>query len=368
MMFDRRLLQNFDWVLLLLLVIISGLSLVNLYSATYPIRDMGGSQIFMKQFYWFVVGFIVLLIMTTFDYHLLERLAYGIYAVTLGLLVLVLVIGETRSGSQRWIHFFGINFQPTELAKICIVITLAKYFFEDAGYEEFRLRDLWKPFLLVAIPAGLIMKEPDLGSALILVIVSFSLMLFVRIKPRSLIVLLMTFLISMPFAWFNLKEYQQKRILSFIRPGADPLGASYHINQSKIAVGSGLLWGKGHLKGTQTRLHFLPEQHTDFVFSVWAEERGFVGSVILLLLYLFLVLWGINIAKNSKDKFGALLALGIVIIIFWQLIINISMTIGLAPVVGIPLVLFSYGGSSIVSTMIGMGLLMNISMRRFMFQ
>jgi rod shape determining protein RodA len=254
------------------------------------------------------------------------------------------------------------------LAKIGIVITLAKYFFEDAGYEEFRLRDLWKPFLLVAVPAGLIMKEPDLGSALILVIVSFSIMLFVRIRRRSLIVLVMAILISLPFAWFNLKEYQQKRIWSFIRPGTDLLGASYHINQSKIAVGSGLLWGKGHLKGTQTRLHFLPEQHTDFVFSVWAEERGFIGSVVLLLLYLFLILWGVNIARNSKDKFGALLALGIVIIIFWQLIINVGMTIGLMPVVGIPLVLFSYGGSSVVSTMIGMGLLMNISMRRFMFQ
>lgn len=368
MMFDRRLLQHFDWILLLLLVIIATISLVNLYSATYPIKDVGGSQIFMKQFYWFLVGFTVLLMMTIFDYHLLERLAYIIYFISLLMLILVLIIGETRSGSQRWLHFFGINFQPTELAKICIVIALAKYFYEEAGYEEFKLRDLWKPFLLVTIPAVLIVREPDLGSALILLIVSFSIMLFVRIKTRSLIILVLAFLISMPFFWFNLKEYQQKRILSFIQPGTDPLGASYHINQSKIAIGSGLLWGKGYLKGTQTRLHFLPEQHTDFVFSVWAEEWGFAGSISLLLLYLFLILWGINIAKNSKDKFGALLALGIVIIVFWQLIINVSMTIGLLPVVGIPLILFSYGGSSIISTMMGMGLLMNISMRRFMFQ
>jgi rod shape determining protein RodA len=148
----------------------------------------------------------------------------------------------------------------------------------------------------------------------------------------------------------------------------DPLGAGYHIIQSKIAVGSGLLWGKGFLKGTQTRLHFLPEQHTDFAFSVLAEEWGFAGSLFLLILYLFLILWGINIAKNSKDKFGAIMALGIVAIIFWQLVINVSMAIGMLPVVGIPLVMFSYGGSSIISTMLGMGLLMNISMRRFMFQ
>jgi rod shape determining protein RodA len=369
MMFDRRLLQHFDWILLLMLVIIATISLVNLYSATYPIKDVGGSQIFMKQFYWFLVGLAIMLMMTIFDYHLLERLAYIIYFISLLMLIIVLIIGETRSGSQRWLHFFGINFQPSELAKICIVITLAKYFYEEAGYEEFKLRDLWKPFLLVVIPAVLIVKEPDLGSALILLIVSFSIMLFVRIKTRSLIILVLVFLISMPFAWsYLLKEYQQKRILSFVQPGTDPLGASYHINQSKIAIGSGLLWGKGYKKGTQTRLHFLPEQHTDFVFSVWAEEWGFAGSVSLLLLYLFLILWGINIARNSKDKFGALLALGIIIIVFWQLIINVSMTIGLLPVVGIPLILFSYGGSSIVSTMMGMGLLMNISMRRFMFQ
>ena len=367
-MFDRRLLQHFDWILLLLLVIIATISLLNLYSATYPIKDIGGSQIFMKQFYWFLFGFVVLLMMTVFDYRLLERFAYGIYFISLVMLILVLIIGETRSGSQRWLHFLGINFQPTELAKIGIVITLAKYFYEEAGYEEFKLRDLWKPFLLVAIPAVLIVEEPDLGSALILLIVSFSIMLFVRIKTRSLIILVLAFLIAMPFAWFNLKEYQQKRILSFIQPGTDPLGASYHINQSKIAIGSGLLVGKGFKGGTQTRLHFLPEQHTDFVFSVWAEEWGFAGSASLLLLYLFLILWGINIAKNSKDKFGALLALGIILIVFWQVVINVSMTIGLLPVVGIPLVLFSYGGSSIISTMMGMGLLMNISMRRFMFQ
>jgi rod shape determining protein RodA len=171
-----------------------------------------------------------------------------------------------------------------------------------------------------------------------------------------------------PFVWFNLEEYQQKRILLFMNPDSDPLGSGYQINQSKIAVGSGLLWGRGFKQGTQTRLDFLPEQHSDFAFSVMAEEWGFAGSVFLLMLYLFLILWGINIAKNSKDMFGTILAAGIVAIVFWQLVINVSMTIGLMPVVGIPLVFFSSGGSSIISTMAGMGLLMNISMRRFMFQ
>jgi rod shape determining protein RodA len=173
---------------------------------------------------------------------------------------------------------------------------------------------------------------------------------------------------SVPFIWFSLKEYQKKRILTFLQPDKDPLGAGYNIIQSKIAVGSGMLTGKNFLKGTQTRLDFLPEQHSDFVFSVFAEEWGFIGSLTLLLLYLMLILWCVNIAKNSKDMFGSILALGIISIVFWQLVINVSMAIGLLPVVGIPLPLFSSGGSSTISTMLGMGLLMNISMRRFMFQ
>ncbi len=368
MMFDRRLLQNFDWILLLLLILIGTISILNLYSATYPIRNEGGSQIFNKQIYWFLMGFAVLLMMTTFDYHVLERIAYPLYFISLILLIVVLVIGKVYSGSQRWLSIGGINIQPSEFTKIALVIILAKYFTGHGGYTEYRLRDLWRPLILIIMPCLLIIKEPDLGSALILIIISFSIILFMKVKWRSLLILVSASLISVPFIWYTLKEYQQKRIITFLKPDLDPLGAGYHIIQSKIAVGSGLLWGKGFLKGTQTRLHFLPEQHTDFAFSVLAEEWGFVGSAFLLMLYLFLILWGINIAKNSKDQFGAIMAIGLVAIVFWQLVINVSMTIGLLPVVGIPLVLFSYGGSSIITTMLGMGLLMNISMRRFMFQ
>ncbi|MGD2124608.1 MAG: rod shape-determining protein RodA [Desulfobacteraceae bacterium] len=367
-MFDRRLVQNFDWILLLLLLLIGTISVLNLYSATYPIRHEGGSQIFMKQIYWFLIGFGVLLIMTTFDYHVLERLAYPAYFFSVALLVLVFVIGEARSGSQRWLSLGSLSFQPSELVKIMLVITLAKFFNEHGQVHEYRLRDLWRPLLFIAVPCFLIVKEPDLGTALTIAVVCFSILLFVKIKWQSLLILILTAISAAPFIWANLKEYQQKRILAFLSPEMDPLGAGYHITQSKIAIGSGLFWGKGFLKGTQTRLHFLPEQHTDFAFSVLAEEWGFVGSVFLLLLYLVLMLWGINIAKTSKDKFGAIIALGIVAIIFWQLVINVSMATGLLPVVGIPLVMLSYGGSSIVSTMAGMGLLMNISMRRFMFQ
>ncbi|MBC8418712.1 MAG: rod shape-determining protein RodA [Desulfobacterales bacterium] len=367
-MLDRRLIQNFDWVLLLLLLFQAGISLLNLYSATYPIRDLGGSEIFLKQIYWFLIGFTVFLLMTAFNYYVLERLAYPVYFFTIVLLVLVLIVGKVMSGSQRWLSLGAISFQPSELAKIAIVLVLAKFFSERGDYREYRLRDLWQPFVLTAIPCFLILKEPDLGSALFLGLVSFSVILIVKVYWKSLVILAGSSLLAAPLIWFGLREYQQKRVLSFLSPDMDPLGAGYHINQSKIAIGSGQFWGKGFLKGTQTRLHFLPEQHTDFAFSVLAEEWGLAGSIALLLIYLFLILWGLNIAKSSKDRFGSILAAGIVAIIFWQVAINVGMVTGLLPVVGIPLILLSYGGSSLITTMAAMGILMSISMRRFMFQ
>ncbi len=366
-MFDRRLIQNFDWVLVLLLILIAGVSLTNLYSATYPIWDAGGRQIFLKQIYWFLIGFAFFFTMVLFDYHYIERMAYPIYILSLGLLVVVLIIGSIFSGSQRWISMGGITFQPSEFAKVALVIILSK-FFAGQEYTEYRLRDLWRPFLLVAIPFALIVKQPDLGTALMLIFIAASIILFMKLNWRSMLILFFITTPVIPLVWFTLKEYQQKRILTFLNPENDPLGSGYHIMQSMIAVGSGFLWGKGYLKGTQTRLHFLPEQHSDFAFSVLAEEWGFAGSLTLILLYLILILWGLSIAKNSKDMFGSVLSVGFLSIVFWQLVINIGMTIGLLPVVGIPLVFFSSGGSSIISTMIGMGLLMSISMRRFMFQ
>jgi rod shape determining protein RodA len=367
-MFDRRLLQNFDWVLLALLLLIGVVSVLNLYSATLPIKDAGGAQIFMKQIYWYLIGFALFMVVTVFDYHVLERLAWPAYFFIIFLLLVVLIIGKISSGSQRWLNMGFINLQPSELAKISLVVVLAQFFSTHGDYTEYRLRDLWQPFVLILIPCGLIKIEPDLGSALILAIIGFSIILIMKVRWTSLLLLSGTVLASFPLVWHTLKEFQKKRVITFLNPENDPLGAGYHIIQSKIAVGSGLLTGKGFLKGTQTRLKFLPENHTDFAFSVWAEEWGFIGSVFLLTLYLMLILWGINIAKNSKDRFGSILAIGITAVVFWQLIINVGMTIGLMPVVGIPLVLFSYGGSSVLSTMLGMGLLMNISIRRFMFQ
>lgn len=352
----------------MLLVLLAGASILNLYSATAPLRGTGHSQLFFKQIYWYLIGFAVFFLATTFNYHLLERIAYPAYFFVLGLLVVVLIIGKISSGSQRWLSVGFFTFQPSEAAKLVLVLALGRFFSEQELHRGYRLRELWQPFLLTILPSLLIVRQPDLGTAMLLVLVAASVMLLVKIRLKSLLLLVGSILALAPFVWFALKEYQQKRIVTFLNPEMDPLGSGYHINQSKIAIGSGMFWGKGFLKGTQTRLNFLPEQHTDFAFSVWAEEWGFIGAAFLLLVYLILLAWGLNIARNSKDRFGSILAMGFVSIIFWQVFINVGMVTGILPVVGIPLVLFSYGGSSLVTTMAAMGLLMNISMRRFMFQ
>ncbi len=364
-MFDRRLIGNFDWILLCLLICIGLLSIINLYSATYSIN---GGQIYFKQICWYGLGFFVFFLMITFDYHLLARFAYPVYFISVILLILVLHAGRVTHGSQRWFELGYFSVQPSELAKISIILVMAKFFSKSERILNYRLRDLFKPLILVAIPFVLIVFQPDLGTALVLLIVSFSIIVFVNVSWRSILIFVCFSLLSAPFLWLVLEDYQKRRIMTFLRPELDPLGAGYHVTQSKIAIGSGLFWGKGFLKGTQTRLNFLPQQHTDFLFSVLAEEWGFLGSAVLLLLYLFLILWSINIAKNAKDRFGALIVIGVAACIFWHLVINVSMTTGLLPVVGTPLALFSYGGSSVISNLAAMGLVMNVSMRRFIFQ
>jgi rod shape determining protein RodA len=213
----------------------------------------------------------------------------------------------------------------------------------------------------------MVAKQPDLGTAISLLLIGFSIVLFVKIKWRSLLIMIIGGVSILPFMWNFLMPYQKNRILTFFRPGLDPLGSGYHIIQSKIAIGSGGIWGKGFLKGTQCKLQFIPAQHTDFVFSVLAEEWGLIGGLILLGLYLFLIVWGVNISIRSKERFGAIVAFGVVAMIFWHVIINVGMAVGMMPVVGMPLPFMSYGGSAILSMMAGVGLLLNISMRRYVF-
>jgi rod shape determining protein RodA len=364
-MIDRRLILNFDWTLLITVLFISVMGVLNLYSSTYP-HAGSGTPLFAKQIYWMVAGCGLAVFTLLFDYRTFIRYAYPFYIFCLFLLLLVMIFGRTTSGSQRWLQLGFFSFQPSELAKIALILALTRYFTENENTLGYGFRDLLVPFLILAIPLALIFKQPDLGTTGLLVLISFSMLAFMGFRLQTWLTLGGACAAAIPIFWHFLKDYQRTRLLTFINPDLDPLKTGYHITQSKIAVGSGTIWGKGWLKGTQSQLHFLPEQHTDFVFSVWAEEWGFVGAFLLLFLFLLLISRGLKIANTSKDRSGAVLAIGISSMLFWQIFINVGMVVGIVPVVGVPLPLFSYGGTSVITTFLGIALLMNISMRRFM--
>ncbi|MBI2360584.1 MAG: rod shape-determining protein RodA [Deltaproteobacteria bacterium] len=366
MQIDRRLISHFDWGLFGLTVAFVFVGILTVYSATYsPIQEQ--ANLASKQFYWFLIGLFAMLAATMVDYHNFERLAYPCYALSLGLLVLVLFIGSFGGGSQRWINLGFFALQPSEPTKLAIVLVLAKYLQYDEPATGFRLRDLWWPALIAAPLMILTLIQPDLGTAVILSLVFVSVVLMGGLRLRSFSYLVAAGLTLLPIAWQFLKAYQQRRILTFLNPDLDPLGAGYHVIQSKIAIGSGKLLGKGYLHGTQNQLEFLPAQHTDFVFSVFAEEWGFLGCAILVALYFVLIMLALKVVARARERFGALLVFGMLSIVFWQVTINVAMVAGLLPVVGIPLPFFSYGGSSLVSMMTAMGIIINVSMRRFTF-
>lgn len=367
MLIDRRLASHFDWTLLAVAVGLVLASVLTIYSATYSVTEHRASGLAWKQFYWFLMGVGVMIGAATIDYHHVDRIAYPFYAVTLALLTVVYFIGHSGGGSQRWIHLGFFTLQPSEVAKLAIVLALTKFLQYDEPPGGYRLQDLWAPFLLVAPLAVLTLIQPDLGTAIILVVVFFSIVLMGGLRVRSFLYLGAAGVAFMPVAYHFLKPYQRNRIWTFLNPDLDPLGAGYHVIQSKIAIGSGRFFGKGYLNGTQNRLDFLPAQHTDFIFAVFAEEWGFVGCLILLALYFALMIVGLRVVSRAKDRIGALLAFGVVSIFFWQVVINVAMVTGLMPVVGIPLPLLSYGGSSMVTMMVAVGLLINVSMRRYTF-
>ncbi|MEW6673445.1 MAG: rod shape-determining protein RodA [Thermodesulfobacteriota bacterium] len=368
-MFDRRLVQNFDWGLLGLTLLLGIIGLIILYSAVTAGTPEAQRVLCLKQLIWFCVGLVVMLVCFLFDYKILERWALPIYIVCILLLLAVLIFGRYVGGSKRWLVLGPVSMQPSELIKITVIIVVARYYAKVVNTIGLGIRELIYPMAITFVPFVLIVGQPDLGTAMLIVVIVGTMTIFVKIDRRSLIGILVTSTIALPLVWFFfLKAYQKRRILTFLNPDRDPLGAGYHIIQSKIAIGSGMIFGKGFLKGTQNALEFLPEQHTDFIFSVLAEEWGFVGSLVLLLLFLMLIVWGLNVAQGCREPFGTILAMGITAMIFWQVFVNLGMVMGLMPVVGVPLPLISYGGSSVVTIMISIGLLMNISMRRFMIE
>jgi len=367
-MVDRRLLYNFDGFLLLAMLSIVAVGTVTVYSATFdPARPTIHSYAW-RQGLWGSAGLVAALMMATFDYRKLERWAYVTYVAGLCLLIAVPIIGSVGNGSRRWIGLGPVSVQPSEMMKLALIFVLARYFHGHAPPEGLRLRDLLWPIALTIPPVALILEQPDLGTAGVFVCVTASMVLLAGLSRRTILILVSASLLvlpAIPILKSHLKPYQLRRIEIFLDPDLDPLGAGYHITQSKIAIGSGGLNGKGFLNGTQNQLDFLPEQHTDFIFSVYSEEWGFVGAATLVVLYLILMMRGLVVVYRAKDRFGALLAFGVLSNVFWQAAINLGMTTGLLPVVGITLPFFSYGGSSLVTLMAGLGLVINVSMRRF---
>lgn len=372
-MIDRRWITNIPWGVVGLVSLICLIGLSAVYSATYTAQ--GPSPLFYRQIAWMAVGMFLMFLMLIPDYHTIGRYTYGFYAVSIVLLLLVMVIGRTGMGAQRWLPLGPFAFQPSELAKLALMLSLARYF-ADSKKRDICLTDLGVPAAMVLVPFLLVLKQPDLGTALMLLLTAGILTLVAGLRIRAVLIMLIivstaaatVFLIPPVKAkiWNSLKPYQQKRIKAFINPSADPLGSGYHTNQSKIAVGSGRTFGRGFRQGTQSQMAFLPERHTDFIFAVIAEERGIVGAGFLIALYLALLLYGIDAAKNAKDRLGGLIASGIVSMLSIYVFINIGMALGIAPVVGVPLPLASYGGTSVITTFLAIGLVLNIQMRRFM--
>jgi rod shape determining protein RodA len=366
MQIDRRLFLHFDWTLLGIVLAIALIGILNLYSATAKM-EMSGTPLYLKQIFWLLIGLAMMVTIAFVEYRFYSDFAYIVYSIALFLLILVLGYGLITSGAQRWVKIGSLSFQPSEFVKLSLILALAKFFHRPSPPQGYSLRQLPLPFLLLLLPMALILKQPDLGTAIILLLVFFSILIFVKIRWSSLLTIGLAGGVALPLLWGFLKEYQKKRIHTFFNPDLDPLGAGYHLIQSKIAVGSGGILGKGFMKGTQCKLGFLPEQQTDFIFSALGEEWGLIGSLFIVGIYFALILWGLHIAVQAKDRFGAILAFGVVAMLFWHIFINIGMVLGMMPVVGIPLPLLSYGGSFMISTLIGVGLLLNVSMRRYLF-
>ena len=363
-MFDRRLYHHIDWAMVGAIVALCLIGLAQIYSATSP-GESGASSIFFTQIWAILLGLVVLAIVLGFDYRSLADKSHFLYIGIMALLVGVLVFGVVRGGSRRWIDLGPMNLQPSEFAKAALALVLAKFFGESRRGPSTR-SDFLIAGAITAVPLLLIAQQPDLGTAVTLLPVLFAVVFVAGMPMRIFGILAVVGLLAAPFVWkFALQDYQKERISTFINPSQDARGAGYQQIQARITVGSGGPFGKGFKEGTQGQLRFLPVAHNDFIFSVLAEEHGFVGVVVALGLYLFVIVRSLEAAKLSKDRLGAYLVLGVLASFTFQVIYNITMSAGLAPVKGLTLPLMSYGGSSMIATLAGFGLILNVRMRRF---
>jgi rod shape determining protein RodA len=353
--------RDYDWWLLAIVAAICTLGVVEIYSATHGSALVG---MHTKQIRWLVVGFVLMFVLSRLDYHLIMDQAPWLYIAGLAALVAVLLVGHRRFGAQRWIPIMGEFFQVSELVKLIIIIVLAR-FFAEVRTDELSLQDLIKAGLLVGLPLALILKQPDLGTALVLLpmLIVGAFLAGLQWKHAAVIVLIGIFML--PVAWHVLKPYQKERVTSFLHPEEDAKGSGYQVLQSKIAVGSGGFWGKGFGNGSQNQLGYIPVRYSDFIMSAWAEEQGFKGVLVALGLYMALLLRLVQNAQRAKDRAGMFLVMGVTAALGFHVLVNVAMVIGAMPVTGIPLPLMSYGGSATLFVFLAIGLVMNVRLRRF---
>jgi rod shape determining protein RodA len=359
-------LRRMDWLLFGAMMLMAAGSVAFIYSAAYRGPGMPMPDFYKKQLIWFGIGLALYVVIALVDYRLICQWSAVWYAGATGLLVLVLVAGAKVYGARRWLGWGSFGIQPAEIAKLAVIVMVAYYLFHRTPESRRRWRTVWATLALVAVPLVLIMLEPDLGSALVLMPICFGLMFVAGVRVKHLVVVMLLGVALAPAWWLHLKQYQKDRLTVFLNPSHDPLGDGWNLNQSLIAVGSGGFRGKGYLQGTQNLLGYLPRTvaPNDFLFSVIAEEKGFIGSACVVGLYGVILSCGLRIAANARDRLGTLLAVGVVAMLFFHIFINVGMTIGLMPITGLPLPLLSYGGSFVLASMTALGLLQNIWIHR----
>lgn len=355
--------RQINWVLILIVVAAATIGVAMLYSAADGSWDPWAARQIIR----FTVGLVILVTIALVDLRFWWRYAYLLFGILLALLLAVEVAGTTGMGAQRWINLGVIKLQPSELMKIGLILALARYFHGVSMENVRRIPYLVIPLLLVALPSILVLKQPDLGTALFLVLIGVTVFFIAGVRIWKFVLALAATGVAIPIVWSMLRTYQQKRILTFFNPEIDPLGAGYHILQSKIALGSGGVFGKGFMQGSQSHLNFLPEKQTDFIFTMMAEEFGMVGGLTLLGLYTLILVYGFAISMRSQSHFGRLLAMGLTAMMFLYVFINIAMVMGLIPVVGVPLPLISYGGTAMLTQMVGIGFLINVNLHRDLY-
>ncbi|PIW30565.1 MAG: rod shape-determining protein RodA [Rhodospirillales bacterium CG15_BIG_FIL_POST_REV_8_21_14_020_66_15] len=356
----RQKLWQMHWLFILLLAATASVGFVMLYSAAGGNLDPWASRQMMR----FGVGMAVLITVAVIDIRLWLKYAYVFYLATVALLVAVEFMGEVGKGAQRWLDLGYFGLQPSELMKIALVLALARYFHGTSIEDVRRISKLFVPVMLISVPAALVLRQPDLGTAMMLAITGAVILFAAGVRIWKFVIVGLAGVAAAPIAWQFLRDYQKQRVLTFLNPETDPLGSGYHIIQSKIAFGSGGLLGKGFLQGTQSHLNFLPEMQTDFIFTMLAEEFGMVGGLALLGLYLVILIYGLAISVRCRTQFGRLVGIGVTSTFFLYVFINMAMVMGLVPVVGVPLPLISYGGTAMLTLLFGFGLLMGVWIHR----